>query len=82
MSECEKHIHKISITIFMLKKSNVYLKKLTNCCETGEIEQSVVDYKNLLKKITNIAKKSALNSLVSYFSNVSEWIGTEYFIFF
>ena len=58
MSECENIFIKHQLKFYVKRIENV-LKNIIVSCESGEIEQSVVDYKNLLKKIINFAKKSA-----------------------
>ena len=57
------------------------LSKLTKTCESGDIEASVLDYKELLKNFFDKASEAALTTLITYFSDPSEWIGTEYLSF-
>ena len=57
------------------------LSKLTKNCESGDIEASVLDYKELLKQFFDNASEAALAKLITYFSDPSEWIGTEYLSF-
>ena len=57
------------------------LSKLTKTCESGDIEASVLDYKELLKNFFDKASEAALTKLITYFSDPSEWIGTEYLSF-
>ena len=80
MSECAD--------IFIKQQLRIYVKKIEKClkyiapdCESGDIEASVLDFKNLLKNLFNKATHAALNKLVTYFSDPSEWIGTEYLSF-
>ena len=57
------------------------LSKLTKTCESGDIEASVLDYKELLKNFFDKASEAALTKLITYFSDPSEWIGTEFLSF-
>jgi len=57
------------------------LNRLTKNCESGDIEASVLDYKELLKQFFNNASDAALSKLITYFSDPTEWIGTEYLSF-
>jgi len=80
MSECGNIFvkHQLKRYVQEIEKK---LSKLTKNCESGDIEASVLDYKELLKQFFDNASNAALTKLITYFSDPSEWIGTEYLSF-
>ena len=80
MSDCGNIFVKCQLKRYV-QEIEKKLSKLTKNCESGDIEASVVDYKELLKKFFDKASEAALTKLITYFSDPSEWIGTEYLSF-
>ncbi len=80
MSDCGNIFVKYQLKRYV-KEIEKKLSKLTKNCESGDIEASVLDYKELLKQFFDNASEAALAKLINYFSDPREWIGTEYLSF-
>jgi hypothetical protein len=57
------------------------LNKLIQNFDNADIENSVVDYKQLLENVVDKAEELGVLSLRNYFASPTEWIGTEYLSF-
>ena len=80
MSECGNIFVKHQLKRYV-QEIEKQLNALSKQCVSGDIEASVLDYKELLKHFFSNASDSALSKLISYFSDPTEWIGTEYLSF-